>query len=62
MIAKFQVAFTPPVYNDETSFFQRRVMGTPVHIRLEQLRLIRQRRSIWKKLFLDGVIVPYHDG
>jgi hypothetical protein len=29
-------------------------------IRLEDLRLVRHRRSIWKKLFIDGVIVPHY--
>ena len=49
VIAKFKLAFTPPVHEEVSSLFSRRLAGTPLPIRLEDVRLARQRRSIWKK-------------
>jgi len=62
IITELQIAFTPPAHEVSGFFFSRRMVGVALPIRLEDLRLKRQRRSIWKKLFIDGVIVPYHTG
>jgi len=59
ILAKFTIAFTPPAIEQEsTSLFRQRLSG--MILRCEDIRLTRQLRSIWKKLFLSGVIVPYH--
>jgi hypothetical protein len=60
VIAKFKLAFTPPVHEVPGFFFSRRLVGLVLPIQLEDLRLKRQRRSIWKKLFINGVIVPHY--
>jgi hypothetical protein len=61
IITKFQVAFTSPAHQEVSGFFfSRTLVGVTLPIRLEDLRLRGQRRSIWKKLFIDGVIVPHY--
>jgi len=59
IFAKFTIAFTSPVIDQKSiSLFCRRLSG--VIIRREDIRVTRQLRSIWKKLFLDGVIVRHY--
>jgi hypothetical protein len=55
LLAKLLLAFTPPA-NDQVfgRFFTNRVTVIAEPIRLERLRLNRQYRSIYKKLFLEG--------
>jgi hypothetical protein len=62
ILTKLMIATTPPSTQQEaSSLFRRRLAGMTLPIlKLENLRLARQRRSISKKLFLDGVIIPYY--
>ena len=57
LLAKLLLAFTPPA-NDQVfgRWFTNRVAVIAPPIRLESLRLNRQRRSIYKTLFLEGRI------
>jgi hypothetical protein len=63
IFAKFAIAFKPPANEQELSFlFRRRVAGMSLPVlRIENIRLTRQLRSINKKLFLDGVKVGHLD-
>jgi hypothetical protein len=58
LAAKIALAFTPPAHEQESGFFfRRRLEGMTLPLlSLENIRLNRQLRSIWKKLFLDGVL------
>jgi len=55
LLAKLLLAFTPPA-NDQVfgRWFTNRVAVIAAPIRLDALRLNRQRRSIYKMLFLEG--------
>jgi hypothetical protein len=63
IFAKFAIAFTPPANEQEVSLlFRRRVAGMSLPVlRIENIRLTRQLRSVNKKLFLDGVKVGHLD-